>query len=319
MLFNSPFSPYAAGLDPLKFRDAELTVRGERRATVSFERLRTLWFNTGSLCDLTCAGCYVESSMGNDTLVYLSLTDVVPFLDEIRDGGLPTEAIGLTGGEPFLNREIIAILDACLSRGFRTVVVTNGLRSMRRQEAGLLGLRLRFGEQLVVRVSLDHHDRAVHEAERGVGTWGEAAAGLVWLVKAGFRVGVMARCLPGESEAASRSGFAALFTRLGLGAEAALPAVLHLLPEIDSGADVDEVDEGGWAALGRAPGGMMCASSRMVVRRRGETARVASCVLLPYDKRFDQGSTLREARRTVTLNHPNCARFCVLGGGQLAC
>jgi len=61
----------------------------------------------------------------------------------------------------------------------------------------------------------------------------------------------------------------------------------------------------------------MCASSRMVVKRKGEAGpRVAACTLLPYDKGFDMGGTLAEASRSVSLNHPHCARFCVLGGAS---
>jgi hypothetical protein len=61
----------------------------------------------------------------------------------------------------------------------------------------------------------------------------------------------------------------------------------------------------------------MCASSRMVVHRKGaESAEVAACTLLPYDEQFLLGRTLAESRRTVALNHPHCARFCVLGGAR---
>jgi hypothetical protein len=62
---------------------------------------------------------------------------------------------------------------------------------------------------------------------------------------------------------------------------------------------------------------MMCASSRMVVKRKGEgTLRVAACTLLPYHSDFDMGATLVEAVGDVQLNHPHCARFCVLGGAS---
>ena len=53
-------------LDPAKFRDPRLTAKGERRAWVALKRLRTLWFNTGTLCNLTCRNCYIESSPRND-------------------------------------------------------------------------------------------------------------------------------------------------------------------------------------------------------------------------------------------------------------
>jgi len=62
---------------------------------------------------------------------------------------------------------------------------------------------------------------------------------------------------------------------------------------------------------------MMCASSRMVVKRKGaEKAAVVACTLLPYDPQFELGETLAEASGSVSLNHPHCAKFCVLGGGS---
>ena len=61
----------------------------------------------------------------------------------------------------------------------------------------------------------------------------------------------------------------------------------------------------------------MCASSRMVIKRRGAPRPVvASCTLIPYDDGFVMGETLSEASRPVMLNHPHCARFCVLGGAS---
>jgi hypothetical protein len=88
-------------------------------------------------------------------------------------------------------------------------------------------------------------------------------------------------------------------------------------PEMDSGADIAEISEGCWSILGKAPASVMCASSRMVVKRKGESGpRVAACTLLPYQRDFDMGETLPEASRAVALNHPHCARFCVLGGAS---
>ena len=60
----------------------------------------------------------------------------------------------------------------------------------------------------------------------------------------------------------------------------------------------------------------MCATSRMVVKRKGASLpAVLACTLLPYDPRFEFGGTLAEASGAVPLNHPHCAKFCVLGGG----
>jgi hypothetical protein len=61
----------------------------------------------------------------------------------------------------------------------------------------------------------------------------------------------------------------------------------------------------------------MCATSRMVVKRKeSDGPSVVACTLLPYDRAFDLGSTLASASGKVTLNHPHCAKFCVLGGGS---
>ncbi|HEX8383417.1 MAG TPA: radical SAM protein [Sphingomonas sp.] len=315
---GSPFRVRAAlPLAPGKFRDPAVTAGGEPRATVAMTGLATLWFNTGTLCNLACATCYIESSPTNDALVYLSAAEVAGYLDEIAAGRLPTQEIGLTGGEPFMNREIIPILEDCLARGFAVLVLTNAMRPMRRHEAALLALRARHGDRLTLRVSLDHHSRAVHEAERGLGSWDKAMDGLRWLAVHGFRIAVAGRQLGAETLADARIGYAASLTRAGIALDVADPERLVLFPEMDAGADTPEISERCWSILGKSPGSVMCASSRMVVKRRGAAApSVAACTLLPYHPEFDLGRTLAAASRPVALNHPHCARFCVLGGAS---
>jgi MoaA/NifB/PqqE/SkfB family radical SAM enzyme len=153
---------------PTKFLDPDWTAKGERRASVPLDRLETLWINTGSLCNIACVSCYIESSPRNGRLAYITLAEVVPYLDEIAALGLGTTEIGFTGGEPFLNKDIIPILGAALERGFRVLVLTNAMRPMQRPrlKAGLLALKEAHGDRLAIRVSLDHYAPAEHEAER---------------------------------------------------------------------------------------------------------------------------------------------------------
>ena len=95
------------------------------------------------------------------------------------------------------------------------------------------------------------------------------------------------------------------------------PAALVLFPEMDADLDVPEITVHCWDILGVAPETVMCASSRMVVKRKGAAAPVVvPCTLLPYDPAFDMGPDLAGAARSVALNHPHCARFCVLGGAS---
>ena len=314
----SPFAiDHALPLDPAKFRDPLVTAKGEPRASVAMTALETLWFNTGTLCNLACLSCYIESSPRNDALVYLTLAEVTAYLDEIAASALPTREIGLTGGEPFMNPDIIAILELCLARGFETLVLTNAMRPMRRHETALLDLKARYGSQLTLRVSLDHYSQAVHEAERGANSWDKALAGLQWLARHGFRIAIAGRHLAHESDAEARAGFAALFERLNLNVDTGNPQQFVMFPEMDAAADIAEISTGCWDILGQSPDAMMCATSRMVVKHRGADApTIAACTLLPYDPGFDMGATLAEASRAVSLNHPHCARFCVLGGAS---
>ncbi len=313
----SPFQVEARPLDPAKFRDPLLTARGERRAGVMFEEMRTLWFNTGTLCNIACAHCYIDSSPTNDALAYLDAAEVGAYLDELDALGWRTPEIGFTGGEPFMNRAFPAMLDETLARGRQVLVLTNAMRPMRRHEAALLRLRDRHGDRLTMRVSLDHHTAPVHEAERGAGSWAAALDGLGWLGRHGFRLAVAGRHLPGESEETARAAYARLFGTLGLGIDAHDPGCLILFPEMDAGLDVPEITQDCWGILRQEPGAMMCASSRMVVKRRGAAApAVVACTLTPYAPGFELGPTLASATGPVMLNHPNCARFCVLGGAS---
>ena len=303
-------------LDPAKFRDPQTTAAGEARAAVALRALRTLWINTGTLCNLTCANCYMESSPTNDRLAYISADEVRAYLDEIAADGLGTGEIGFTGGEPFMNPELTDILELTLARGFRALVLTNAMRPMAKCADHLLRLRETYGDRLVLRVSIDHYSQALHEAERGVRSWQPAIDGLTWLSENGFNIDVAGRTCWDETGDALRTGYGALFARLGLAIDAADPVDLVLFPEMDERTDVPEITTACWGLLGVSPDAMMCATSRMVVKRRGaDKPVVMPCTLLPYDTRFEMGETLAEAAADVPLNHPHCAKFCVLGGG----
>src|SRR3954447_24441753 len=126
-------------LDPAKFRNPAVTARGERRAQVALKQLRTLWFNTGTLCNLTCSNCYIESSPRNDRLAYLSAAEVRAYLDEIERDGHGTKLSGFAAGEPFMNRDLPTMLEDVLARGLRAMVLTNAMKPMHKMKAALLG------------------------------------------------------------------------------------------------------------------------------------------------------------------------------------
>lgn len=297
-----------------KFEHPTITAKGEERAEVALTRATTLWFNTGTLCNITCTGCYIDSSPRNDALVYLTTAEVEDYLAEARARGWPLEETGFTGGEPFMNPQILGMIEAALLAGTRVLVLTNAMRPMMRPrvQAGLSDLHRRFPGRLTARVSLDHHTAARHDDLRGAGAFDIALRGLDWLAGQGIPIDIAGRTLWGEPEPEARAAYARLFAARGL-----TVGSLILFPEMDAAAPVPEITTACWGILHKSPEDVMCASSRMVVRHKGSAhASVAACTLLPYDRRFDLGQSLAEAERAVRLNHPHCARFCVLGGAS---
>lgn len=125
------------------------------------------------------------------------------------------------------------------------------------------------------------------------------------------------RTVWGESEADARAGYDRLFRNGGFAIDAGDAQQLVLFPEMDLSVEVPEITTDCWNILGKRPQSVMCASSRMVVRRKGAVRPVVTaCTLLPHDPRFEMGETLEAAEAPVWLNHPHCAKFCVLGGAS---
>jgi organic radical activating enzyme len=309
-----------------KFADPDRTLKGEPRAQVPLKRLRTLWINTGSLCNITCVNCYIESSPTNDRLVYITAAEAHAFFTEAKAAG--TREIGFTGGEPFLNSEFGAMLEDALAMGFEALVLTNAMQPMLRPEVKkkLLAIAERYRDRLTLRVSLDHYTQSLHEEERGPRTWQKTIDGIDWLVANNLRVAIAGRTRWGETEQEAREGYWRLYRERKWPIDAHNPAVTVLFPEMDGAHDVPEITNACWSILGKSPDAMMCATSRMVVKRKGaEGPVVLPCTLLPYEPAFEMGPTLADADRAhggmfadgaVKLCHPHCAKFCVLGDGS---
>lgn len=302
----------------VKFSNPLITRDGDQRAFVEFNGFKTLWFNTGTLCNIACSNCYIESSPKNDRLVYLSFADVVEFLDELEELSGKTCEIGFTGGEPFLNPDFLKMLAECQRRDLSIMVLTNAMKPLQNKIDGLLQLKKAFGaKKIVFRVSIDHYNKDLHEVERGAGTWDPMIKGLRWLRDNKYTINVAGRSLSQESDNECREGYKTLFDELGLQLDAYNPNELVIFPEMDITVDVPEITTNCWEILSVRPETQMCASSRMVVKRKGqERPIVVSCTLLPYEREFELGKTLSEAGKKIYLNHQHCSKFCVLGGAS---
>lgn len=302
-----------------KFRDPNVTADGAPRAHVPLSRPETLWFNTGTLCNIQCLNCYIESSPINDRLVYLNTAEVEDYLDQLDQRAWNVREIGFTGGEPFMNPQMLAMARAALKRGYDTLILTNAMRPMMRPwvQKGLQKLHQDFGDKLTLRVSVDHWSAERHDAERGSGSFAQMLTGMCWLRDEGIRMTVAGRSLWHESETTARAGYQSLYEMHRFKIDAHDPASTVIFPEMDESVEVPEITTSCWKILGKSRDSVMCASSRMVVKRKGaDRPSVLACTLLPYDPEFELGHTLQEAERPVSLNHPHCAKFCVLGGAS---
>ncbi|WP_299350605.1 radical SAM protein [uncultured Shimia sp.] len=302
-----------------KFSDPFVTAGGQTRAHVALNDPQTLWFNTGTLCNIECENCYILSSPKNDTLVYMTADEVSDYLDQLEARNWGVREIGFTGGEPFMNPEMVEMARRSLARGYEVLVLTNAMQPMVRPSVkqGLLDLQAEHGARLTLRISVDHWSAALHDKERGRGSFDRTVTGMQWLRDNGIRMTVAGRTVWGETEVDAREGYARFYEAHRFDIDAMNPGTTVLFPEMDGTVEVPEITTACWGILNKSPAEVMCSNSRMVVKHKGaDKPSVIACTLLPYEPEFDMGPTLEDAERPVHLNHQHCAKFCVLGGAS---
>src|SRR5687768_6684014 len=124
----------------------------EPRGFIHSHTLDELWFHTGTACNLSCPFCLEGSKPGNDRLQILRFDDAQPFMDEALDLGV--KQFSFTGGEPFINKDIVPILDyALLHRP--CLVLTNATKPLIKRLKQLESLCDR-PHALNFRISLDY-------------------------------------------------------------------------------------------------------------------------------------------------------------------
>lgn len=300
-----------------KFTDKKKTAKGEDRAFVELDSLETLWFNTGTRCNLECVNCYIESSPYNDELVYISTSEVESYLNEIASLKLSTQQIAFTGGEPFLNPDMLPIMELCLQRGFHVLVLTNAYRAIDKHIVKLDTLNKAYPEKITLRVSLDHHSKEIHEEQRGPKTFDRTLRTMRTLAGHGFDVAIAGRSLAGEGQIKALQNYQRTLNNYNIEVDVSNGENIVIFPEMSTENNVPEITTGCWDILNVKPQQQMCASERMIIKRKGSDHPVVMpCTLIAYDDQFELGETLTESFKKVYLNHPYCAQFCVLGGAS---
>mgnify|MGYP003648701865 FL=1 len=171
--------------------------------------------------------------------------------------------------------------------------------------------------KLTLRISLDHHTESVHERERGPKTFNRTLTTMNTLSKMGFKLAVAGRSLENESRDEALEGYQSILDEYEVGITVTGGENIVIFPEMTTDQDVPEITTDCWDILNIKAADQMCATERMVVKRKGTDAPVVlPCTLIAYDEQFELGTTLKESFQKVYLNHPYCAQFCVLGGAS---
>ncbi len=269
---------------------------------VELGSLDTLWFQVaGTVCNLACTHCFVSSSPTNHTHENLSLAEIVPYLEE--GSRLGVREYYFTGGEPFLNPEMEAILAKTLELGPATVL-TNGLLLDPVRCERLAALAAASDYSLDLRVSMDGYDAESNDPIRGEGTFERILAGIGNLHRAGLNpVITVTEVHDANASREGRVRFFRLLTELGIDKPR-----LKILPIFRMGA---EAERGGayesWQRLrqGDAPAGdwshLQCSACRMVTDQG-----VWVCPILVNEPEGKMGESLADTLEPYPLEHPAC-------------
>ena len=287
-----------ARLDPLRF-----TPTGEPRGYIEPHALRELWFHTGTACNLACPFCLEGSKPGDGRLDRIRLDDVRPLIDEAVELGV--EQFSFTGGEPFIVKEIVAILAYAAERR-PCLVLTNGTDPVLKRLHQIETLRA-AAHPVSFRISIDYPGRERHDAGRGAGSFDKSWRALRELHRRGFKVSLARQAERGEDASAVEAKFRALIAEHGLPADMTIVSFPDFMPP-HSHANVPQITEHCMTTYQTEESRrrFMCAFSKMVVKKNGRM-RVFACTLVDDDEAYDLGATLRESLgKRILLHHHRC-------------
>ncbi len=274
----------------------------ERLPIVKLGSLDELWFQVaGTRCNLTCTHCFISCSPHNDSFGFLSFDEVERRLLESVEWGV--KEFYFTGGEPFLNPDLVTILERTLDFGPATVL-TNGtvlkpewLERLRAAEQGSL-------YSLEFRVSIDGPTAELNDPIRGSRTFERAMQGVELLVEFGFLpIITMTRVWDESEDGAVLGQFRGVLHQHGYDRPR-----LKVLPRLLLGAEANRTC--GYAASDRVTSEMLvgfdtsqliCQHSRVVTDRG-----IAVCPILIDSPAAILGDSLLDAQQGFALSHGAC-------------
>jgi sulfatase maturation enzyme AslB (radical SAM superfamily) len=274
-----------------------------KRGYIQPDRLRELWFHTGTICNLSCPFCFEGSGPGDSRIPVLTYEDVKPFIDEAVE--LDVEKFCFTGGEPFVVRDIIRILETALE--YRPcLVLTNATEPVIRRLDEVLPL-IASSNPLSFRISLDHPDPQKHDEGRGSGNFAKALNTGAELFRHGFRISIARKQTDPAQNGHVDQAYKPFFRQAGLPEDTHIVSFPELLLPFSQN-DVPAITENCMTTYKTAQerADFMCSYSKMVLKVNGKMA-VYACTLVDDDDDYNLGDNLHAAMRArVMLRHHRC-------------
>ncbi len=255
----------------------------------------------------------------------MRLEDIQPFIKEARELGV--KHIYFTGGEPFVNPDILAMIDAALAIAPVTIY-TNGTVPLNSQLEKLAKIQNQRSNKILLRISLDHYEPNIHEVfyNRGKGNFQIAINTATKAAQLGFNIAITTQ--QDIHNNATNEEIQRIFTKLFEERGVQLVEV-KVLPAIPQGEQLKRIplkinnpitpDE--FAASGTNPKNLMCHIGRTIIKYDG-AVRVFPCTILippsketiPLFAKYEMGRTLTESlTKEQPLDHPSCRAYCVQG------
>ncbi|MBI3615635.1 MAG: methyltransferase domain-containing protein [Candidatus Omnitrophica bacterium] len=146
------------------------------------EKLKELWLHTNNICNLACSHCLVSSAPWVKDWG-LPADRLLRMIDEAVELGV--ERFYMTGGEPFLRRDIFTLIRHITeSKGRELILLTNGTLFQGELSEAVKALDRK---QVRFQVSVDGAFPETNDRIRGAGSFQRATEGLRDLAELGFQ------------------------------------------------------------------------------------------------------------------------------------
>lgn len=284
--------------------DWSLTPKGDVRGYIQPHRLEELWFHTGTRCNLACDFCLEGSSPSDKRLQSPKLAEVKPYIDEALTLGV--EQFSFTGGEPFLVKDIIDILDYA-SQFKPCLVLTNGTDPLLKRFDALVALQAKQQHPISMRISIDSPIEKIHDQGRGEGSFAKALIGMRKLYDHGFNVSLARHIAKDENTPKVEHQYKTLLSLNGLPESTHIVAFPDFLPP-GSLPDVPHITTSCMTQYQTEEQrkNYMCANSKMIIKKNGEM-QVYACTLVDDDEDYFLATTLVESmNKKINLKHHRC-------------